>query len=135
MAAKRYSKKREAILACLSSTKSHPSAEWVYQQLKPEFPDLSLATLYRNLSAFRHDGEIMSVGVVKGHERFDATTASHTHFVCTACGRVDDLEEIILPEDVTRKAAESRGIRVERCQLTLEGLCRDCQTQENTQVS
>lgn len=126
MAAKRYSKKREAILACLCSTKRHPSAEWVYQTLKPEFPDLSLATVYRNLSAFRRDGEIMSVGVVKGQERFDATTEPHTHFICTACGAVEDLEEVDLPGDVAQRVQESRGIRVERCQLTLEGLCPSC---------
>ena len=49
---KRHSKKRDAILTCLRQTKSHPTAEWIYQKLKPEYPNLSLGTVYRNLSEF-----------------------------------------------------------------------------------
>ena len=75
----RYSKKREAILEAIRSTKTHPSADWVYQTLKPTHPDLSLGTVYRNLDFFRQHGTIISVGVVKGQERFDATTTPHTH--------------------------------------------------------
>ena len=54
--ATRHSPKREAILECLRSTTCHPSAEWVYAQLKPRIPDLSLATVYRNLARFRGGG-------------------------------------------------------------------------------
>ena len=43
----RYSKKREAILAAIQGTSCHPSAEWIYQQLKPSHPDLSLGTVYQ----------------------------------------------------------------------------------------
>ena len=39
---KRYSRKRAAIMECLKSTTIHPTAEWIYEQLKPEIPDLSL---------------------------------------------------------------------------------------------
>ena len=50
--ATRYSKKREAILAAIRGTNCHPSAEWVYQTLKPAHPDLSLGTVYRYLVKF-----------------------------------------------------------------------------------
>ena len=46
--AKRYSAKREALLQLMQETDVHPTAEWVYQQLKPQFPDVSLGTVYRN---------------------------------------------------------------------------------------
>ena len=49
----RYSKKREAILTAIRSTTCHPSAEWIYQTLKPTHPDLSLGTVYRNLVFFQ----------------------------------------------------------------------------------
>ena len=51
--ATRYSRKREAILNAIQSTDCHPSAEWVYQTLKPTHPDLSLGTVYRNLVLFQ----------------------------------------------------------------------------------
>ena len=68
----RHSKKREAILAALRGTTRHPSAEWLYRQLKPQHPDLSLGTVYRNLAFFQERGLVQSVGVVQGQERFDA---------------------------------------------------------------
>ena len=59
--ATRYSPKRQAILECICSTDCHPSAEWVYAMLKPQIPDLSLATVYRNLARFREDGVVLAV--------------------------------------------------------------------------
>ena len=68
--ATRYSRKREAILNAIQSTDCHPSAEWVYQTLKPTHPDLSLGTVYRNLVLFQQQGLIQSIGVVKGAVRW-----------------------------------------------------------------
>ena len=56
---RKHSRKRDAILACLRSTTCHPTAEWVYQQLKPAIPDLSLGTVYRNLSMFKDEGLVL----------------------------------------------------------------------------
>ena len=72
--ARKHSRKRDAILECLRCTTSHPTAEWVYTQLKPTIPDLSLATVYRNLAMFKDEGTIDSVGVYNGLERFDFRT-------------------------------------------------------------
>jgi len=88
---RKYSKKREAVLEKLQSTTSHPSAEWIYHELKSDYPEISLATVYRNLNMFREDGEIISLGAVKGQERFDARTAQHDHFICESCGAILDI--------------------------------------------
>ena len=77
--ARKHSRKRDAILECLRCTTSHPTAEWVYTQLKPPIPDLSLATVYRNLAMFKDEGTIDSVGVYNGLERFDFRT-DNGHF-------------------------------------------------------
>ena len=122
----RHSKKREAILNAIRSTECHPSAEWVYQTLKPTHPDLSLGTVYRNLIFFQERGEIQSVGVVKGQERFDGVTAPHSHFVCTGCGTVMDLHKIKLDKNITRDVAEQYGLAVEHHELTFFGLCQTC---------
>ena len=122
----RYSKKREAILNAIRETKCHPSADWVYQTLKPTHPDLSVGTVYRNLDFFRQHGMVRSVGVVKGQERFDAMTAPHTHFVCSCCGDVIDLDDIQLDAELDRTVCEQYGLAVERHELTFHGLCQTC---------
>ena len=117
-------KKRNAILNCLRSTVAHPSAEMVHEMLQEEHPDISLATVYRNLAKFKSEGTIMSVATVKGIERFDANTKPHVHFVCTQCDAVIDLHQIPMPR---YNPEECGGCHVEGCQLTLTGLCADCQ--------
>ncbi len=120
----RYSRKREAILQAIRGTSCHPSAEWVYRTLKPSHPDLSLGTVYRNLAFLQERGEIQSVGVVQGQERFDGVTAPHSHFVCERCGAVVDLAP--LDQDLPRAVSQQYGLTVERHELTFYGACKTC---------
>ena len=124
--ATKHFRKRDAILTCLRQTTEHPSAEWVYSQLKQEIPDLSLGTVYRNLSLFKEQGLITSLGTVKGVERFDANTEPHVHYICTGCGKVLDLHQIQVPEDLNQAAATDSGGEVTGCQLTFTGVCGQC---------
>ena len=55
----KYSKQREALLTLLRSTRSHPSADWLYENLRKEFPNISLGTVYRNLAQLAENGEIL----------------------------------------------------------------------------
>ena len=121
---RKHSKKRDAILECIRSTKSHPTAEWVYRQLKPSFPDLSLGTVYRNISMFKEENVIQSIGVVNGLERFDHNTEPHTHFICTDCGQVLDLDHVTLPQSILDEAAD--GGSVTGYQLQFTGICPRC---------
>ena len=127
----RYSKKREAILSVLRETNCHPSAEWVYQQLKPRHPDLSLGTVYRNLAFFQAHGLAQSVGVVSGQERFDAIVTPHSHFICNCCGTVLDLPDVRPERGLEQTVSTQYGFAVERCELTFYGLCPNCTDQQN----
>ena len=122
----RYSKKREAILDAIRGTKCHPSAVWVYRQIKPRHPDLSLGTVYRNLAFFQEQGLIQSVGVVHGQERFDAIVTPHSHFVCNRCGSVLDLPDIHPEAGLEQAVSAQYGFMVEHCELTFYGLCPSC---------
>ena len=122
----KHFRKRDAILTCLRQTTVHPSAEWIFTQLKPDIPDLSMGTVYRNLTLFKEQGVIASVGTVKGVERFDGNTEPHVHFVCTECGSVLDLGTISVPEELKRKAATETGGQVGTCQLSFTGICMEC---------
>ena len=76
MAGLKYSRQREAVLVYLRSTKSHPTAEQVYQKIREEFPKISLGTVYRNLNLLADCGEILRLNCGDGVEHFDATTQS-----------------------------------------------------------
>lgn len=129
---KRYSRKREAILEAIRSCPSHPTAEWIYKELKPRFPDLSLATVYRNLNEFVSSGEIASIGVIDSKERYDKTTTPHSHFICSQCGAIYDVFTDEEPDFNTFVKDFELG-SVTHCELTLRGICRKClEASENT---
>lgn len=124
MPVRKHSKKRNAIYDCVCSTNTHPTADWVYAQLKPSIPDLSLGTVYRNLSMFKQEGRLVSVGTVNGMERFDANTCPHSHFVCSHCSAVIDVD-VPIPDDLIDQVQCGS---VSRCELTFHGICKACVT-------
>ena len=119
-------RKRNAILECLKSTDQHPSAETVHEMLRIEHPDISLATVYRNLALFKKQGLIQSIGTVNGIERFDANTDPHVHFVCTGCDAVLDFPQVEVPTSLGTDAEKQTGCHIAGCQLTFTGLCQNC---------
>ena len=119
-------RKRNAILECLKATDQHPSAETVHEMLRAEHPDISLATVYRNLALFKKQGIIQSIGTVNGIERFDANTDPHVHFVCTGCDAVLDFPQVEVPGSLGTDAEKQTGCRINGCQLTFTGLCQKC---------
>ncbi len=123
-----FSAKREAIYDTLSSTKTHPTAEWVYNKLKPDLPDLSLGTVYRNLTVFKEMGLARSVGVVNGQERFDADMTPHPHFVCTKCFKVIDVPKgrNFVDGNIYDYVSRECGVNVETHSITFYGLCDVC---------
>lgn len=125
-----YSRKREAILNAVRSTTIHPTADWVYEKLKPEYPDLSLGTVYRNLSQFKQDGTIISVGVVNGQERFDGNVKPHTHFVCSKCGCVLDIPDEYISSEHIDQAEQKYHLRIDSTDILLRGICPDCLEKE-----
>ena len=119
-------KKRNAILTCLRGTDVHPSADWVHAQIKQEYPDISLGTVYRNLALFKQQGMIQSIGTVGGVERFDGNVEPHVHFICQCCESVIDLPRMEVPESLSSRAADETGGTVANCQLTFTGTCQSC---------
>ena len=128
---KKNFKKRTAILSFLRQTKDHPSAEMVFNHLKQEIPDLSLGTVYRNLSMFKAQGELISLGTVNGVERFDGNVEPHVHFICNGCDAVTDLPQIQVPEELNQQVIKETGGTVNVCNLTFNGYCRDCKEKQN----
>lgn len=119
-----YSEKRELIYNVLSSTKSHPCAKWVYDNLKDDHPDLSLGTVYRNISLFKETGKIKSVAVINNEERYDADISDHSHFICDKCGAIIDIYDDN-HDSIENKLTDENYI-IHRKNLVLYGICSKC---------
>ncbi len=128
---KNFSKKRQAILDTIRSTKTHPSAEWVFEQIKEQYPNISLGTVYRNIAEFKESGDVCSVAVVDGIDRIDGDTSPHQHFVCTECGAVEDLDLDLQTQIISDQISERCSAQASRIHLTAYGLCRHCLKKTN----
>ena len=126
-----YSRKRNAIYEVLSQTKVHPNAEWVYEQLKPHYRDLSLGTVYRNLKKFCEDGKAISVGVINGQEHFDADTSPHSHFVCERCSAITDIYRAVITDEFRESLNNEYGVKVTSNEILFHGVCKECLEREN----
>lgn len=125
MAGLKYSRQREAVLVYLRSTKSHPTAEQVYREIRKDFPKISLGTVYRNLNLLTDQGEIVKLNCGDGAEHFDAMTEPHNHFICRHCNRVLDLE--FVPDLSMDAEADSKFPgKIEGHEIYFYGTCENC---------
>ena len=122
-----FSPKRQAVLNALLSTKEHPTVEWVCEQVRKQYPNISLATVYRNIAQLKEDGYAITVGTVDGHERLDGTTNPHPHFICRKCNAVIDVSLAAEDEVMCQTVNKQYGITAERCDITFWGYCQNCQ--------
>ena len=120
------SKQKETILRVLRSTSSHPSADWIYDQVRREIPNVSLATIYRNLRLLRDTGCIRQVDLSGEHGHFDGNTGAHYHLRCEKCGCIIDLDEPV-SRYIESRVAKKTGFKVTGHKLEVAGLCPACQ--------
>ena len=121
----KYSRQREAIKSFLMTRKDHPTADVVYENVRREFPNISLGTVYRNLTLLSDMGELLRLRVGDGMDHFDATTTPHYHFICNTCGRVIDLNIDSL-ESINEIAGAGFGGRIEGHVAYFYGSCDEC---------
>ena len=88
----KYSRQREMIKDFLMGRRDHPTADMVYSNVKRQNPNISLGTVYRNLTLLADMGEIRRLRLGDGTDHFDGDTSPHYHFICNTCGCVQDLQ-------------------------------------------
>ena len=125
MATLKYSRQRECIREYVQTCKEHPTADQVYAEIKREFPNISLGTVYRNLSLLEEIGEIIKISTGYGPDRYDYNTKPHYHFICRQCGRVMDLD-LDFNDNLVHRAQNATEHTIESCSVSFTGLCADC---------
>ena len=122
MKEQRYSRQRERIYQAVRDSREHPTAQMVYDILRPELPKLSLGTVYRNLQQMAAEGRLVQLdGPVA---RFDAVLEPHTHLRCASCGQVAD--GVLSYDAALDRAAMAGGWTITGHSLTFTGICPAC---------
>ena len=120
------SKQRDRILELLQETDVHPTADWLYQKLKEEFPSLSMGTVYRNLAILQDQKLVQKLPFGSTHDRYEATKMPHYHLVCEKCGCVQDFEMPMYSE-INEQAQQMSSFNISSHRIEFFGLCEKCQ--------
>ncbi len=117
---------RLAIYTYLMNTTSHPTVETIYNDLKEDFPTMSLATVYKTVASLRDVHLVKEFNVGEDSNRYDANTDSHSHLICTKCHNVYDYYGDI---DITENINEIQklsGFKIDACDINFYGICENC---------
>lgn len=121
----KYSRQRESIKNFLMTRKDHPTADVIYTNVRKEYPNISLGTVYRNLSLLSERGEIMKISTGDGPDHFDGNPLPHYHFICKKCGSVIDMELENMDQLDEAAGANFSGV-IEGHVTFFYGSCEEC---------
>jgi Fe2+ or Zn2+ uptake regulation protein len=123
---------RIAIVRLFAEETSHPTAQDLFERLRPSFPSMSFATVYNTLDTLARAG---LAGIVRlpgkrgDAARFDPNTAPHHHAVCDGCGAVLDISAGSLaatPAALEKVRRAAPGFSVRAVERIYRGLCAGC---------
>ncbi|MBK6724243.1 MAG: transcriptional repressor [Acidobacteria bacterium] len=118
-------RQREVVLDVIWASHSHLTANEVFSEAKAKLPTISFATVYNSLRFLKDAGHIAEIHFGNGASRFDKCTHRHDHAMCTACGKLVDIE-MEIPSDIVKRAAKYSKFKPESLEFTLRGLCPEC---------
>ena len=130
MAGLKHSRQREAIVTNLRMRKDHPTASMVYTDMRKDFPNISLGTVYRNLSLLADLGQIRKITTGTGAEHYDGDIHPHNHFICKCCGKVTDMNDFIDNSKIRDLASGQFDGRIDECNIQFYGVCGECLKKE-----
>lgn len=125
LSALKYSRQRESIKEFLANRYDHPTADMIYANMRALYPNISLGTVYRNLSLLVDMGEVLKLSVGDGPDRFDGNTEPHYHFICTECQNVLDLKMESI-DHINVIAGQNFDGEIKGHMTYFYGVCGDC---------
>ena len=112
---------RQLLFRLVHGNECHPTAEVLFARASEQMPGISLRTVYQTLTELAQMGEIQSIEVGTGSQRFDPNVSDHHHAVCDECGAVHDVYVKRTPE-----LAGLHGFAVTDAHIVYRGVCADC---------
>jgi Fur family peroxide stress response transcriptional regulator len=100
----------------------------IYDELRPQFPSLSLATIYNTLDTLVGLGAVNVLGHAgDDHVHYDADMEPHVNLACISCHRIVDIPSEHV-QHLDSEISEASGYKLLGARVLYYGLCPECQT-------
>ena len=123
---KRHTIQRSLVLQAVNKLQCHATADEIYEAIVTEHPNVSRATVYRNLKLLSEMGDIRKMEIPGGADRFDHLCHDHCHVKCEKCGRVFDVDMEYIT-GIEKNIKDDRGFKFTGYDILFRGVCPDCQ--------
>lgn len=121
----RITPQRVAILRALVMHSGHPTVEELHKELLPDFPSMSLATVYKTITMLKQQDEVLELEFSRD-SRYDGTNPyPHPHLICKRCGSIIDPDVPGLAEMIAN-LQQTTGFSVTSHRLDFYGECPEC---------
>jgi Fe2+ or Zn2+ uptake regulation protein len=114
---------RTGILKSIDSA-GHFSIDEIYEDVKEQYPTLSLATIYKNIILMVKQGVIVEVPINGEKSKYELRKDDHIHLICKSCGKIKDKE---ITED-KKEVLSIKNFQITNRQINLYGICKECQS-------
>ena len=121
---------REVILEELKKVKVHPTADEVYEMARRRIPNISIATVYRNLETMAAKGKVQKLELSGTKKRYDGDVSVHYHLRCRECGGVSDISGIEVEHKVSELESLRGSLGIEDFSLEFKGVCHECRAKK-----
>jgi Fur family peroxide stress response transcriptional regulator len=128
----RLTPQRVELVRLIAASEDHPSAGQLYAQIKPHFPTMSQATVYKTLAVLREMDQVLEIDLRDDSHYDGIRLQSHPHLICIRCNHIIDGEADLEPA-VIRQLELATGFKIIRSQISLYGLCPNCKNQPTIQ--
>ena len=123
----RLTPQRVELIRLIAASEGHPSASHLYNQIKVQFPTMSLATVYKTLDLLKELGEVLEIGLrddshYDGHKPYP-----HPHLICIKCQKIMDGELDSAVKNIVQEVERNFGFQILKHQLDFYGICPNCQ--------
>jgi Fe2+ or Zn2+ uptake regulation protein len=120
----RDTRQRRVVYETIKGTYSHPTADWIFDQVRATLPKISLGTVYRNLTVLKEEGLVREIYGNDRRAHYDADTSRHAHFLCNDCGQILDVRGVKKLDWRTMK--DLVGCDVAEQKVEFSGRCAAC---------
>ncbi|HEX9744538.1 MAG TPA: transcriptional repressor [bacterium] len=122
----RMTSQRRVILDIVRASRTHPTADEVYERVRRKLPKISLATVYRNLEALSREGLINKLELGSSQKRFDPLIDDHYHIRCSICHKIEDVPK--QPgQQIDSMIKKISKYKITGHTLEFTGICPECQ--------
>ncbi len=132
----RMTQARKHVLAILSKSSMHLSAEEIYLNVRAVNPSVGFATVYRTLDLLTNMGIVQKFSFGDGRARYELLDngkkeTHHHHLICARCRKIVDYTDFIdeekeLIQKIGEALSKKHGFDIKSHIINFYGLCENC---------